>query len=95
MNEPQRSEHFPFTHWTNNADRSCWTCAYAIGYNGVQLWCERFRIVVIDARGCWERGAGSTSQNDHYRRQTFKLGIILERRALCAAAVDWDWKVAA
>lgn len=63
MNEPQRSEHVPFAHWTNNADRSCWTCAQAIGYDGVQRRCDRFRIVVIDARSCWERGAGSTSLN--------------------------------
>jgi len=82
MNEPQRSEHFPFTHWTNSADRSCWTCAHAIGHDGVQLWCERFRIVVIDARSCWERGAGSTSLNDRRQNRSFRNQHICIRGAL-------------
>lgn len=30
----------------------------ATGYDSVHLWCERFRIVVIDPCGCWQRGAG-------------------------------------
>jgi len=47
-----------FTPWKDSAERSCWTCAHATGYDGVHLWCTRFRLVVIDACGCWERGAG-------------------------------------
>jgi len=58
MNQPQQSEDRHFTPWTGGAERSCWTCAHATGYDGVHLWCERFRLVVIDACGCWERGAG-------------------------------------
>ena len=54
----QSSSYRPFTPWTGSADRSCWTCAHAIGYDGVHLWCERFRLVVIDPCGCWERGSG-------------------------------------
>ena len=59
MNDPQQQatpQHF--TPWTGSAERSCWTCAHATGYDGVHLWCTRFRLVVIDACGCWERGAG-------------------------------------
>ena len=45
-----------FTPWTVGTDRGCWTCAHAIGYDGVHLWCQRYRLVVIDPGGCWERG---------------------------------------
>jgi len=56
MPEPQvRYQHF--TPWRAADDRSCWTCAHAIGYDGVHLWCERHRVVVAFPCPCWERGA--------------------------------------
>jgi hypothetical protein len=57
MPEPQHTRRY-FTPWTANDVRGCWTCAHATGCDGVHLWCERFRLVVIDACGSWERGAG-------------------------------------
>ncbi|MGA8051300.1 MAG: hypothetical protein WCA09_14075 [Burkholderiales bacterium] len=38
--------------------RSCWTCARAIGYDGVHLWCRHFRLVVVQPCGLWEREPG-------------------------------------
>ena len=60
MLDPQPS-HQHFTPWIANDQRSCWTCRHAIGYDGVHLWCQHFRLVVIDPCGVWEREAGCDS----------------------------------
>jgi hypothetical protein len=57
MNQAQQSGPEQFTPWKDFAGRSCRTCAYAPGYDSVHTSCERFRLVVIDACGCWNRGA--------------------------------------
>jgi hypothetical protein len=59
MSEPPRQPtyHF-FTPWQDADSRSCWSCTHSTGYDGAHLWCERFRLVVIGACGCWARGAG-------------------------------------
>jgi hypothetical protein len=61
--EPQPA-HQHFTPWADGPERSCWTCTHAIGYDGVHLWCQQHRLVVIDPCGWWERGAGCDSGTD-------------------------------
>jgi len=59
MNHPrQQATRQYFTPWTDGAERSCWTCAHAIGYDGVHLWCQRYRLVVVQPCGLWQREAG-------------------------------------
>ena len=58
MSQEQPSPQRHFTPWTGSAERSCWTCTHAIGYDGVHLWCQYFKLVVIDQCGRWEREAG-------------------------------------
>jgi len=53
-----RPAHQLFTPWVDSAERSCWTCTRAMGYDGVHPWREQHRRVVVDACGYWERGAG-------------------------------------
>ena len=48
-----------FSPWLEAPDRSCWTCTNAIGYDGIHLWCERARMVVVMPCGRWERCPGS------------------------------------
>jgi hypothetical protein len=53
-----QTRYWDFTPRTVSTDRSCWTCAYATGYDGVHLWCEQHRLVVTSPCAWWERGAG-------------------------------------
>ena len=55
---PEASRHFsPFP---KDYDRlNCRTCAHGRDRDGLHLWCERHRVVVVMACGCWEREPGT------------------------------------
>jgi hypothetical protein len=43
----------------------------------VRLWRERFRLVVVDACGCWERGAGCDESEKYLPQWPFAGDIVL------------------
>ncbi len=50
--------HHRFTTWRDGANRTCWTCTHATGYDGVHLWCKQHRLVVTSPCPWWEREPG-------------------------------------
>jgi hypothetical protein len=54
-----------FNPWRGAPERDCRTCRYAIGRpDGIHLWCEKHRLVVVFPCGWWEREAGADQREE-------------------------------
>jgi hypothetical protein len=54
-----------FSPWQEGLERDCRTCRYSIGQpDGIHLWCERHRLVVVFPCGWWEREAGADQKEE-------------------------------
>jgi len=51
-----------FNPWRGNAERACATCRYSLGQpDGIHLWCEQHRLVVVFPCGWREREIGANA----------------------------------
>ena len=67
--------------------RDCRTCRYSIGRpDGVHLWCERHRLVVVFPCGWWERQAGTEQSQESLHADELLFSIAL----LYCLAMIWS-----
>jgi len=43
--------------------------AHSIGYDGVHLWCDQHRLVVVDPCGWWQREPGCDEAERKFRER--------------------------
>jgi hypothetical protein len=77
-----------FNPWRDAPERDCRTCRYSIGRpDGVHLWCERHRLVVVFPCGLWERAAGAEERRITARRDRSELESLPPALVVFANAV--------